>query len=778
MAVAARESLQQRTTALNSAVEDANYAVSNDKNLRNLEKRRTELEAAWVSYQQAFEYHQLKVTDEEARTAAQQARSLQRNSSYEALDGLEVLIEAKQAETEKVESDKADDVAGQLANAQVKGAKEEVERRLGILQKRLDGSFNSSQIRVVQDEICRQRTDLSQKLDTAFSGLIAHQKTAERKLEANEKRDLALKQLNETLDNALGTLLSKVPEPKDSAMPSTEVLTSVFTSAVGAMRLGGASSEPRYQAYAKEAYPKFEGEIRKYPAWKKEMKELVLPGLSVVKQIRILDKQTPEAVDLTNCTTVEEAWVELDAKYGNSVNISTTLMEEFLDYKLKSVSDESKVVEVKTVVMKLNTNLRAVGFEDHLQASPFILNKIVEMLPRFWQNDFSKQKASLLAAATEAESDRPQWKIISEYLKSEALRIETDMPWSLDASDQEAKWPKTAKVNSNQARVDNTSLSKDVYCPECNMIHQYYSYGSRKTENSDRFSSCPKFRAGTNTEKAELLAKYGACARCTAFGHDKASCKMTSKCEERGCTQFHHPTVHGTSVAYVNTVKVVNKLKDGQPAKFLHILNHRIKGVNYLVFLDDGSDCTLITAKAAKRLGLKGFVQTCYMLRCGDKKPSVAKRKMYKLDIRANDGQKITLTLMEVERITSKQKARDVAEAYKLFPHVPSHALDVAEGEVDIMIGQDYAALLATGGEGLNIVGNLRAMRCRLGSGWVLGGWHPLIKGEGVNIAAKANLLRVQMRVYNPARVNNLQCHRDSGTVFADDLKDLSSSAS
>ena len=107
MAVAAKESLQQRTTALNSAVEDANYAVSNDKNLRNLEKRRTELEAAWVSYQQAFEYHQLKVTDEEARTAAQQARSLQRNSSYEALDGLEVLIEAKQAETEKVESDKA-----------------------------------------------------------------------------------------------------------------------------------------------------------------------------------------------------------------------------------------------------------------------------------------------------------------------------------------------------------------------------------------------------------------------------------------------------------------------------------------------------------------------------------------------------------------------------------------------------------------------------------------------------------------------------------------------
>ena len=130
MAVAAKESLQQRTTALDSAIEDANYAVANNKNLRNLEKRRTELEAAWLSYQQAFEYHQLKVTDEEARTAAQQARRLQRNSSDEALEGLEELIEAKQDETGKVGSEEADDMAGKLAKAQVKGANEEVDRRL------------------------------------------------------------------------------------------------------------------------------------------------------------------------------------------------------------------------------------------------------------------------------------------------------------------------------------------------------------------------------------------------------------------------------------------------------------------------------------------------------------------------------------------------------------------------------------------------------------------------------------------------------------------------
>ena len=101
MAVAAKERLQLQTIAINCAIEDANYAVANDKNLRTLGRIKMELEAAWLSYQQALEYHQLTVTDEEARTAAQQARHLQRNSIGEALEELEELIEAKQNKVEE-----------------------------------------------------------------------------------------------------------------------------------------------------------------------------------------------------------------------------------------------------------------------------------------------------------------------------------------------------------------------------------------------------------------------------------------------------------------------------------------------------------------------------------------------------------------------------------------------------------------------------------------------------------------------------------------------------
>ena len=112
MAVAAKERLQLQTIAINCAIEDANYAVANGKNLRILEKRRTELEAAWLGYQQAFEYHQLIVTDEEA-CAAKQAKCLQRDSSDVALNELVALIQSKQKTGRAVQDnkDKVVDVA-------------------------------------------------------------------------------------------------------------------------------------------------------------------------------------------------------------------------------------------------------------------------------------------------------------------------------------------------------------------------------------------------------------------------------------------------------------------------------------------------------------------------------------------------------------------------------------------------------------------------------------------------------------------------------------------
>ena len=75
--------------------------------------------------------------------------------------------------------------------------------------------------------------------------------------------------------------------------------------------------------------------------------------------------------------------------------------------------------------------------------------------------------------------------------------------------------------------------------------------------------------------------------------------------------------------------------------------------------------------------------------------------------------------------INSSERA-DVAPAYELFPHVPRGALERPQGPIELLVEQDYTSLLASGGEGINQVKQLRAMYFE--SGLVLGGRHPLIK--------------------------------------------------
>lgn len=102
-----------------------------------------------------------------------------------------------------------------------------------------------------------------------------------------------------------------------------------------------------------------------------------------------------------------------------------------------------------------------------------------------------------------------------------------------------------------------------------------------------------------------------------------------------------------------------------------------------------------------------------------------------------------------------------ISEAYKLFPHLPSGSIDWHCGLVNILIGQDHAALLPSGREGKDRVDNLGVLRTNLGSGWVLSGHHPHLPAPGVVFPSKANLLRrgsAQAPPLPKVRVNFISC--------------------
>ena len=103
----------------------------------------------------------------------------------------------------------------------------------------------------------------------------------------------------------------------------------------------------------------------------------------------------------------------------------------------------------------------------------------------------------------------------------------------------------------------------------------------------------------------------------------------------------------------------------------------------------------------------------------------------------------------------------DITQAYALFPHVPKKALNHPQGEVAMLIGQENASLLPTGGTGPNIVGNLRDFQSPLGTGWVLGGTHPLLglNNKLTSINPRANIIKAATILPTKStRVNLLRC--------------------
>ena len=149
--------------------------------------------------------------------------------------------------------------------------------------------------------------------------------------------------------------------------------------------------------YQKEEIPKFHGGIREYPSWRKEWKDFIIPARGEDWSLKSIDKYTPKTIDLQNCKTLAEALAELDAKYADSVNVSGTLVEDFVKYSTKASGDESRLVELKAEVMRLYSDLKAVKQEGQLVSNAWLLSQVAQKMPIQMQKDFSKIKTGRLA---------------------------------------------------------------------------------------------------------------------------------------------------------------------------------------------------------------------------------------------------------------------------------------------------------------------------------------------------------------------------------------------
>ena len=256
----------------------------------------------------------------------------------------------------------------------------------------------------------------------------------------------------------------------------------------------------------------------------------------------------------------------------------------------------------------------------------------------------------------------------------------------------------------------------------------------------------------TLAEREEVVLKGNACAKCLSWKHERSTCTALARdCPEPNCGRAHHSLLHGTQHQKIMTIKKVTKLRRKRrhlqqvslPSNegMLEMCHYVFEDVNIgTTFLFDGASTTcLITAKLARLLCLKGKRRWVSIFRQGDKEPEVSKRYHYTINITTNTGVNHKVQFVEVEHISDLGPRPIADKLYQLFPHLPSGALELPIHDVGILIGQNAAALLPTGGDGKDLVGNLRLLKIPFGKGYTVGGFHPEVK---VQSNSKANLYR------------------------------------
>ena len=139
------------------------------------------------------------------------------------------------------------------------------------------------------------------------------------------------------------------------------------------------------------------------------------------------------------------------------------------------------------------------------------------------------------------------WSVTSEFLKSQATRLERDLPWTLDSARPEQHQdcqtgnhsrssPQTKHVNATKAKNYEEQKMKVGTCPQCG---DYHSFIVRfNTENiSANLRSCESFTSLSPKDRAEVVRSNKICAMCLDWRHERSACqkpKRTCKKKDGG----------------------------------------------------------------------------------------------------------------------------------------------------------------------------------------------------------------------------------------------------
>lgn len=261
-----------------------------------------------------------------------------------------------------------------------------------------------------------------------------------------------------------------------------------------------------------------------------------------------------------------------------------------------------------------------------------------------------------------------------------------------------------------------------------------------KCEGEHALADCSFFKEMTVQDRTAFCIRRGMCFGCFGVRHVTRDCRSKRSCGINGCRLSHHRLLHSDAAPIQSTVaRPTPTAPDvvmarphsavSRPATRtiafgvlqLDAISSDGRRVAANVMLDGGSDSTIFREGFIRKLGLQGRRQLLRIAGVANASTSYPDSEHLTLQIETAFGETVYVSGSTVRSITQAVPVIDWERLRDRWPHFQDlPPLRSSSGQVDLLLGLDYATLMAPSDSRCGQENEPIAVRTRLG--WVLQG--------------------------------------------------------
>ena len=237
------------------------------------------------------------------------------------------------------------------------------------------------------------------------------------------------------------------------------------------------------------------------------------------------------------------------------------------------------------------------------------------------------------------------------------------------------------KYTSKQVAI-HTEQNTDI--PSC-LIHAGCTHST---------NDCRQYTKMSIDEKYALLKSSNSCFGCLAPNHQLKECPCRESCAIDECQKYHNKSLHDKHHSGLSHAVITSK-DVSESICLLPIMKVRVVSP-YGQFLntlwDSGASITLVTNSKASALKLFGKPVQLSVIKVGGCEETISS-KLYEVPIMAESGKRVYIRAYGIEKTTNDISCIKLNRVIQLFKDITLADVERPSGEIDLLIGYDYAAL-------------------------------------------------------------------------------------